>query len=398
MTVYAIDFGTSGAKRSDGRTVEYPTHYPAPGHVEQHPSDWFHAFEKLFVPDAEAMVLTGQMQDLIYLDRDDDTAVLYSDTRSRVPAIDGWEDISGNLQGPTSNVAMMYTLGPGRVVFSPFGYIAHRLGLGEYVDPTTASTTGFLDLRTRMWSDTVCSAIGVDADRHLPTIAEGQIGTYRGVDIILAPGDAATTALGIGTEHIYLGTTGWHAQITQAVAEHRPEKHTLALGDDRFLSIAAIQAAGSARDEALRLFPVDGSLPAGPSGVVALPTFFGERYPRRVETPGAAFLGVTPQTTTAHLHKAILEGVCIALSFDVDPTGEPLAAVGGCTRSPEWMQILADVTGRTIEVLPDFDAGTVGALRFAGVDIPTPAPSAVYHPQSSYEDEKARFMAVLGIL
>lgn len=338
------------------------------------------------------------MHDLIYLDRDDDVAVLYSDTRSSVPDIAEWEIITGNQQGPTSNVAMMHTLGVGRVVFSPSGYIAYRLGLGHYVDPTTASTTGFMDLATRAWSPAICEAIGVDPAVHLPTIGQGHIGTDQGVDIILAPGDAGTTALGIGEEHIYMGTTGWHASIDMVVATRRREKHTLALGNGKYRSIAAVQAAGSAREEALRLFPIDGALPSGPSGVVALPTFFRERFPRRVETPGAAFIGVTPQTTQAHLHKAILEGGCLALSFDIEPNGAPLATVGGCTRSPEWMQILADVTGWGIEVLPDFDAGTVGALRFAGVDIPTPPPTAVYKPQESYEQEKDQFATVRAVL
>ncbi|EEI27251.1 hypothetical protein [Corynebacterium glucuronolyticum] len=62
------------------------------------------------------------------------------------------------------------------------------------------------------------------------------------------------------------------------------------------------------------------------------------------------------------------------------------------------MQILADVTGWGIEVLPDFDAGTVGALRFAGVDIPTPPPTAVYKPQESYEQEKDQFATVRAVL
>ena len=205
------------------------------------------------------------MHDLIYLDRDDDVAVLYSDTRSSVPDIAEWEIITGNQQGPTSNVAMMHTLGVERVVFSPSGYIAHRLGLGHYVDPTTASTTGFMD-------------------------------RDQGVDIILAPGDAGTTALGIGEEHIYMGTTGWHASIDMVVATRRREKHTLALENDKYRSIAAVQAAGSAREEALRLFPID------------------------------------------------------------------------------------------------------GALRFAGVDIPTPPPTAVYKPQESYEQEKDQFATVRAVL
>lgn len=430
MSVLSIDFGTSGAKASDGRTVSYPTFTSHPGHVEQRPSDWLAAFHQLVdgadaydgsvkrdgtaFNDAydgrnvyDAIVLTGQMQDLVYLDNapsalEPDRAVLYSDTRSTVPAIPRWEEITGNLQGATSNVAMMHTLGAGRAIFSPAGYVIHALGLGEYVDPTTASTTAFLDIATRTWSHEVCAAVGVDPERHLPTIAQGEVGTYKGIPIILAPGDATTTALGIGHEHVYMGTTGWHARITKDVTEHRPEKHTLALGKDEFLTIAAVQQAGAARDEALRLFPVDGPLPREKSGVVAIPAFSGGRFPRRVDRPGATFVGVTAQTTPAHLHKAILEGVCLALSFDIDSGAEathaPLPVVGGCTRSREWMQILSDVTGRTVHVLPDFDAGTVGALRFAGVDVPTPQATEEFTPRHSYAEEKERFAWFLSLM
>ena len=77
---------------------------------------------------------------------------------------------------------------------------------------------------------------------------------------------------------------------------------------------------------------------------------------------------------------------------------DSLPVVGGCTRSREWMQILSDVTGRTVHVLPDFDAGTVGALRFAGVDVPTPQATEEFTPRHSYAEEKERFAWFLSLM
>src|SRR5690349_8863505 len=98
--IAAFDVGTSGAKGilidRQGRVVHegwaaYPTYYPAEGHVEQSPDDWWEAVCTLAQAfwragwnreEVEAVALTGQMQDLILVDGDLRAlgrAILYSD-------------------------------------------------------------------------------------------------------------------------------------------------------------------------------------------------------------------------------------------------------------------------------------------------------------------------------
>ena len=206
MHVLALDLGTSGAKAAliDLRTGEttaacsqpHPTHTLPGGGVEQSPEDWLAAARvavaALPTDDVAALSVTGQMQDLICLDGSGAAigrAILYNDTRATDAAtaiateVPHWVEITGNEQNATSNAAMLRRLhdsGDPRasadaVLFSPTGYLLHRLGLGQFVDPTTASTTGLMDLATRTWSREVCAAAHCSPGT-LPEIRSGHVG------------------------------------------------------------------------------------------------------------------------------------------------------------------------------------------------------------------------------
>ena len=210
-----LDLGTSAAKAAlldlDGTVhlraeAPYPTRHAADGTAEQDPRDWERAARAVIAelleaapaakasgdgaapapvpdtaPDVEvaALVLTGQMQDLVPVPRSGaaSIAILYSDTRAGVEAeelraalaADGvsWDALTGNLQDATSCAAMHLRLlraAPEQladlqgVVFGPAGYLVARMGLGLWCDPTTAATTGLLEARTRDWSSAIARA------------------------------------------------------------------------------------------------------------------------------------------------------------------------------------------------------------------------------------------------
>jgi xylulokinase len=75
----------------------------------------------------------------------------------------------------------------------------------------------------------------------------------------------------------------------------------------------------------------------------------------------------------AHLARAILEGCAFALRDIVDRFeamglgGEELRVVGGGARSPLWLQIKADVTGRPVRAVRGDHATSAGAAMLAGV-------------------------------
>lgn len=124
-------------------------------------------------------------------------------------------------------------------------------------------------------------------------------------------------------------------------------------------------------------------IPIGSDGLVTLPYFAGERTPINDEKAKGVLFGLTLQHTKQHLYRSALEsvGYSIAQHFAIMEEHKvpirKIMAVGGGTKNPEWMQMIADITGKEIhtakitigasfgdammaamgvEFLPDFDA------------------------------------------
>ncbi|MGP5414967.1 FGGY family carbohydrate kinase [Brachybacterium paraconglomeratum] len=480
-----LDLGTSAAKAAlldlDGTVhlraeAPYPTRHAADGTAEQDPRDWERAARAVIAelleaapaakasgdgaapapvpdtaPDVEvaALVLTGQMQDLVPVPRSGaaSIAILYSDTRAAAEAAElraalaadgvSWDALAGNLQDATSCAAMHLRLlrtAPEQladlqgVVFGPAGYLVARMGLGLWCDPTTAATTGLLEARTRDWSPAVARAAGLDP-ALLPALtgAAGQIvghagaeatallGVPDGLPVVLAPGDAGATTSGIvglapGDAYVYLGTSGWLASVLpgagvlptgapDATEEPAGEEsareepagvsHHLALGtssataEPPILRISALLSAGAAADWA-RQAVLDGADPAradelleareqergrGPSGLLALPSIVGERFPVRDASLRGAVVGIDAGTGGIDLYAALLEGVAHGLAHGLESEGDssprPLPVTGGGASSAPWLRILADVTGRPVRTVDGTDAALLGCALVA---------------------------------
>ncbi|MEU2418814.1 FGGY family carbohydrate kinase [Brachybacterium paraconglomeratum] len=500
-----LDLGTSAAKAAlldlDGtvhRRAEapYPTRHAADGTAEQDPRDWERAARAVILelleaapaakasvdgaapapvpdtaPDGEvaALVLTGQMQDLVAVPRSGVArlAILYSDSRAGAEAAElraalaadgvSWDTLTGNLQDATSCAAMHLRLlrtAPEQladlqgVVFGPPGYLVARMGLGLWCDPTTAATTGLLEARTRDWSPAVARAAGLDPALlpaltgaagqvvgHAGTEATALLGVPDGLPVVLAPGDAGATTSGIvglapGDAYVYLGTSGWLASVLpgtgtsptgaqdaggepdgdepdgvesagEGSADEEPTgegaagdepagvSHHLALGtssataEPPILRISALLSAGAAADWA-RQAVLDGADPAradqlleareqergrGPSGLLALPSIVGERFPVRDGNLRGAVMGIDAETRGIDLYAAILEGVAHGLAHGLESGGDtsprPLPVTGGGAASAPWLRILADVTGRPVRTVDGTDAALLGCALVA---------------------------------
>ena len=314
------------------------------------------------------------------------------------------------------------------VVFGPAGYLVARMGLGLWCDLTTAATTGLLEARTRDWSPAVARAAGLDP-ALLPALtgAAGQIvghagaeatallGVPDGLPVVLAPGDAGATTCGIvglapGDAYVYLGTSGWLASVlpgagvlptgapdaTEAPAGEESAgedpagvSHHLALGassataEPPILRISALLSAGAAADWA-RQAVLDGADPAradelleareqergrGPSGLLALPSIVGERFPVRDASLRGAVVGIDAGTRGIDLYAALLEGVAHGLAHGLESEGDssprPLPVTGGGASSAPWLRILADVTGRPVRTVDGTDAALLGCALVA---------------------------------
>jgi gluconokinase len=107
--------------------------------------------------------------------------------------------------------------------------------------------------------------------------------------------------------------------------------------------------------------------------VLLVPYFSGERSPHWDAQARALLVGLGLEHGRAHIARAALEGVafCLADVWDaLEGEGQPAAALqagptvhltGGITRSPLWVQILADVLGVRLAPVEAADASVVGA-------------------------------------
>ena len=115
------------------------------------------------------------------------------------------------------------------------------------------------------------------------------------------------------------------------------------------------------------------TIPPGCDGLVALETFQGSRTPITDPLARGAFLGLTLSHTRAHIWRACLEAVCFGTRAciqgleDAGHSCQEVIMAGGSTRSPLWLQLHADITGKPVLVCENSDAPLLGCAILAAV-------------------------------
>ncbi len=280
---------------------------------------------------------------------------------------------------------------------------AHMNGwlTGEVVhDHANASSTLLYDLRRRAWSDELIGHAGLDAAR-LPEIrpAGDVIGTLRRelaeelglsprCEVIVGTGDDHAGAVGAGAlvPGVVVDVTGTAEPVAvpscEAVLddERLLETHAHAVENMLLVENPGFVSGGSTRWWAAtqgipqaELFALAALAPAGSDGAIFLPALSGSTAPRWNERMRGCFAGLALNHDAAHLARAVLEGCAYGLRDIVDRfaaldlAGEEIRVVGGGARSPLWLQIKADVTGRPVRPVLSECATSTGAAMLAGV-------------------------------
>lgn len=325
------------------------------------------------------------------------------------------------------------------------------------------------------WSASLCRTFGVNMS-HLAKIVETtdvvggltsqashELGLVEGTPVFGGGGDATLIGIGagcvtVGETHIYSGTSGWVSTILdkQVVDTKAMIAAVVGAEKNRYNYFAEMETAGKcfewvkdhlALDEIgvyLEKKQIDHGHEAiytslydyltktvkdakpGSGGVIFTPWLHGNRCP--FEDPNAAgiFFNVRLETGKTELIRAVLEGICYHLRWMLEcqdekiTTSDTIRFVGGGALSPVTSQILADITGRTIEVVAHpQNVGSVGAAAVAGVGLgiienfekikdfipvtgsfkPNPTNKAVYDRQYNvfkklYVSNKASFAAL----
>jgi gluconokinase len=112
-------------------------------------------------------------------------------------------------------------------------------------------------------------------------------------------------------------------------------------------------------------------VPAGSDGLLFLPYLAGERSPNWNAQARGLLIGLSLAHTYRHLARATLEGVGYRMRTIFEPmldvAGAPteIRAAGGFTRSPLWLQIVADVLGQPLALCESPEASALGAAQLA---------------------------------
>lgn len=423
-TWLAFDIGTTGTKAalvSGAGTVlrsvshEYPTHTGARGVVEQDAAHWWkavlHTCRELEAQDeAQAIALTGQMQDAILVRADGETTrpvILYSDTRARAEADhiaetlgdDRLRGLTGNDQDAGSLLAKLVWLKTHEaaslaestwLLLGAADYTAFRMTGVAATDTTTASATGLMSLNTRQALEKpVLDELGIgDSARLLPPFLSGgtrlgelaqgaatALGLRSGLPVYSGPGDAGATTLGagsgeIGAAYAYLGTSGWIAFTAAQKALPGRGVITLAHPDSAlYIQVAPLLTAGGNLEWVRSLFDADdydslisAALAAPPTDLLYLPYLRGERSPFSDPLARGAFVGLNMDSKKPDLYRAVLEGVVFAYRHALDALApeftKSLVLTGGGARSRQWCQLFSDMLGMPVTI--SADGGNVG--------------------------------------
>jgi len=277
-------------------------------------------------------------------------------------------------------------------------------GMSHATDPSNASRTLLLNLRTLKWDTELLELFKVP-ESILPEIKPtfGEFGRTRGVPglpegipISGMIGDQQSALLGqaavdegmakctYGTGAFLLMNTGKtikksKARLLTTIAWTEANgATTYALEGSAFMAGATIQWLRDGLQMIKSSDEIEGLARAVNSseGVVMVPAFTGLGAPYWDPEARAMISGLTRGTTRAHLARAALEGIAYqnvdilqAMEGDLGSEIKGLCVDGGASKNNLLMQIQADLLGRSLR-RPEFTETTaLGAIFAAGMGI-----------------------------
>ncbi|RJT16235.1 xylulokinase [Rahnella inusitata] len=417
---------------------------PHPLWSEQNPADWWSATEKAVLAlsqlhalkKVKAVGITGQMHGATVLDAQQNVlrpAILWNDGRSfsqcqqLEAAVPDSREITGNLMMPGFTAPKLQWLRENEPelfakidkVLLPKDYLRWLMTGVFASDMSDAAGTMWLDVAKRDWSDSLLAATGLTR-QHMPALFEGNqitgqllpaLASRWGMDcvpVIAGGGDNAAGAVGVGLYKtgqamLSLGTSGVYFAVSDGFLSNPQQAvHSFchALPDTWHLMSVMLSAA-SCLDWAANLtgtasvgelIGLAENTPPADSPVCFLPYLSGERTPHNNPNAKGTLFGLTHQHGPADIARAVLEGVGFALADGMDvlhATGlkpHSITLIGGGARSPYWRQMLADISGLTLEYRTGGDVGpALGAARLAQIALNPGSPLEQFLPELALE-------------
>ena len=209
--------------------------------------------------------------------------------------------------------------------------------------------------------------------------AAAETGLQEGTSVLVGTGDSGAEAISTGVFQpgdimVQLGSSCYFVYLADKLIHDSrvwpgtfiiPDTYSVCAGtntagtltkwfrDNLYFDLAAAQAAGGENAFAAMVKDIE-AIPAGSDGLITLPYFAGERTPLNDPFAKGMFFGLNLSHTRSHLYKSALEGIgySIAQHFDILEENhlpvKKIMAVGGGTQNRVWLQVVADILGKTV--------------------------------------------------
>ncbi|HAI47441.1 MAG TPA: xylulokinase [Stenotrophomonas sp.] len=394
----------------------------ADGSREQQPAEWvaalracFRAIDPKVRSRIAALAVSGQQHGFVPLDAAGQVlapAKLWCDTSTSAECA----QIMDALGGPARTIALAgnpvltgYTASKlpwtrthrpevyARLatILLPHDYLNFVLTGQRFCEYGDASGTGWLDVRTRTWSNALLHATDPQRDLAdcLPRIAAPEevfdidpttaaaLGLPVTVKVAVGGGDNMMAAIGTGCVvpgrlAMSLGTSGTlFAYSDTPVVDADGAWAAFCSSTGGWLPLICTMNCTVVTEQVADAFGFstrygDGHLratPPGADGLVMLPFLNGERTPDLPLGKGVLAGLDTTNMTPAHFYRAAMEGATFSLKYGYDAfvragmRFERIVLTGGGSNSAQWRQMVADVFDLPVDVPTQSEGAAFGA-------------------------------------
>ncbi len=285
-------------------------------------------------------------------------------------------------------------------------YILYKLG-GEFItDYSLAARSMCFDIQNKVWSSEILDAVGVPgnlfpqakpAGTPVGTIGKAvaqELGLNQDILLVLGGHDQIMTALGAGVIEPGsavngMGTVDCITPIfsgTRLGADMIERSYVCVpfIFEDTYTTYAFNMTGGSLlqwfRDTFAQDIPktvnayavLEREMPKAPTPLFVLPHFFGSPVPKVDTQARGAIVNLSRSSTRGEIFRACLEGETFEMKRNLLALAEvgidctELRTVGGGSRSPDWLQIRADIFELPVCAMEFEEAGTLGTAILAG--------------------------------
>ena len=450
----ALAFEPGGAPVASARAALAKVS-PQPGWQEQDSQDWWMAtsaalaelMAQVDAADVVALCLTHQRETFVCLDEDGAAlrpAILWLDTRaaSQVRRLGSKRihDVSGKPPSTTPSLYKLAWLADHEpdvlrrtsTVADVHAYLARKLTGRRVTSWASADPSGLVDMRTFEYSPELLAPVGLRLDQLPELVAPGVIigeisgdaaiatGLPAGLPVVAGAGDGSAPGWGShlrGRARISQPGYRSHAGNSFRAEPREPGVPNVVEPGRGQWTLEAVLASGAlslawfgrevARDDSpdayQRLEAAATSVEPGSEGLLFLPYISGVGTPYWDAAARGAWVGLRERHGLADMYRAVLEGIAdeqrMALSMmgaEVGSDAVAIRAMGGGTRSSLWVQVLADILGKPVEVTRQSETTALGAAILAAAAVCVDGEGGAWRPRSACREAGGRSSRAQG--